>query len=104
MSENWQNENLAYQGDITYLLNDEESEAGVFNCNSEITNILIPRSITHGSKKYNVTSILKKAFKNSPIKSIQFSFFSNIQTIESKAFCYSSIESITIPSQVIHLT
>lgn len=62
---------------------------------SSITDIFIPPS---------VTQIGKGAFSScNNLKSITFSSKSNLEIIESHAFAFSSLETITIPSKVNHL-
>ena len=64
---------IVYYDNIAYLINEEENTAGVFNSEgSHAQKIIIPRSIEHGSKKYDVTSILMNAFNKSQIEIILF--------------------------------
>lgn len=59
--------------------------------------------IIHDSKEYNIISIMENSFSNSQIESIDFSSDSTLQTIGKSAFYKSSIQCLTIPSQVSRL-
>lgn len=58
------NQNIRVEYDnIIYLINEEENTAGVIGFREIQQHIVIPRSIKRGTKEYNITSILPKAFK-----------------------------------------
>lgn len=85
---------------IIYSINEDEKTSKIIG-NSSSGEIIIPRSIIHESQEYVITSISSYAFKNSRIKTIQFSSGSELQTIERFAFWNSNIENFTVPP---HLT
>ena len=91
------------QDNLVYSLNDKEKTAKIINNNQANGDILIPRSIIYKSEEYIVTSIRKKSFSDSNIKSIKFSPDSELKKIEKEAFSNSQIESILIPSTVSDL-
>lgn len=86
--------------DIIYLINQETKTACIIGSNSGFCDKIIPKSINKESEKYIITSISKNAFENSQIKSIRFEADSELQVIEENAFYESSIENISIPSQL----
>ena len=85
---------------IKYLINEEENASGVIECKENLRQIHIPRSIKHGTKEFNITSIMENAFKFSKIESIRFSSDSKLERIDKDAFLYSAIKNIIIPSSV----
>lgn len=85
---------LVHQGFVAYLTGNDSASG----------NKLIPSYITHNSSKYIVISISKNSFSNSKtIKTVQFSAYSEIQTIGENSFSYSSLESIIIPENVTEI-
>ena len=86
---------------IIYSINEEEKTAFLIKNESPIKDIYIPRSIIYESQEYVIINIRRNAFRGCvTLKSIQFAPDSQIKTIESDAFNYSSIESIEIPSSI----
>ena len=88
-----------YEG-ITYIIDEEETVAGIFGLYEHNQHFFIPRSIKHETKEYNVTIIMNEAFNYSSIQSIQLASDSQLQTIDNNAFSHSAIKSIRIPSSV----
>ena len=88
------------QNKIIYALNKESMTAGVIGNDLAYGNIFIPKSITYENQNFIITSINEGSFKfQKLIRSISFPADSEIRTIENESFAYSSIYSITIPSQ-----
>lgn len=88
---------------IVYLLDEKQNTASIFVCKTKKKEIIIPVSISYKSREYNIISIEKGSFEHSEVKSIQFDEGSKLISIESESFCFSSIESLSIPSQLISL-
>ena len=88
---------------IRYFINKDEKTASVYECINSNIDIYIPRSIKYESIEYPVTSILPNAFYQMKSIKIQFAPDSQIQSIYTEAFCFSSIESISFPSSLIKL-
>lgn len=87
--------------DLTFVLNEDDKTAGIFNSSSAKGGIFIPRSIEYNGEEYVIKTIYEKSFEKSrELKSIEFSNDSELQVIEKESFLYSYIESITIPSTV----
>ena len=92
---------VKYQ-DLIYLIDQTNKTAGIAGFYSNLSDYLVPRSITVNSVEYLVTSILEDAFKNSPeLRTIQFPPDSEIKFFFKDAFNNSSIEFISLPP---HLT
>lgn len=89
--------------DIIYSINEENKTASVIGCYTNYSKITIPKSIQYKSSEYIVTSILRKAFKSSPVNTIQFSNDSELEMIEREAFKDLPIENFTIPSKLKEL-
>lgn len=86
---------------LTYSINDKELICTLYSCFKASNNVLIPSSIFNNSKEYKITTIAKNCFQFAyKIKSIQLSNNSNLQSINENAFFDSSLESLTIPSNV----
>lgn len=85
---------------IIYSLNLEEKTAGVESCDQNLQIINIPYSINYKSVEYIVTSILKQAFKDSYVKSIQFPPNSQIHKFGEELFANTFIKSMMIPSKL----
>lgn len=103
LSDEKQQKKKIEQNNIIFSLNEEEKTADIVGINEKIIDLIIPKSIKYESKEYFITSILNGAFIGSNIKSLNFTPDSRLQTIETDAFCRTSIESLTIPSQVAEL-
>lgn len=88
---------------ITYIVDKNDKTAGVIECNSPKEKIIIPRFVEYESTEYQVITIFTKFIKNKTIKTIEFPSDSKLQTIDSEAFLFSSIECLTIPSEVTNL-
>ncbi|KAK8837895.1 hypothetical protein M9Y10_035836 [Tritrichomonas musculus] len=88
---------------IEYLINEEEKTASVTRCQSNATEIIIPRSINHKSNECIVRSISKKAFEDSVVRSVSFESNSELLTIGENAFSRSNLASIVIQSHVTQI-
>ena len=88
---------------IIFTINDELKTSCIVRSDSTKEEILIPRSINHNSKEYDITGIFSIAFSGSTIKSINFASDSKLQAIGLNVFLLSTIEDITIPSEVTDL-
>ena len=86
---------------ILYIINTNENTSSIVGNNDADGDIIIPSSIIYELKEYKIISISKDAFKQSYIKSMQFSPDSELQIIDEHAFDSSFIENFTIPP---HLT
>ena len=90
---------VKYNG-IIYCINEAKNEAILIGYDKTLKKITIPRSITKGSKEYEITTISDKAFSDSKLKIVDISSDSKLQIIGKHAFTNSTIKSITIPSSV----
>lgn len=89
---------------LIYLLDEEKQTAFVIGNKSNEKTVFIPKSIEYEEKEFIITKIKEGSFANSTIiQSIQFSYDSEVHTIERKAFSNSSIEKMTIPSSISDL-
>ena len=93
--------NIIQQHNICYEINEKELTAEItFSPNAQRT-IFFPPSIEYESHEYKIINIKEDSFKdNKNIKSIEIPDESYLKTISKDAFSYSSIKSLTIPSQV----
>ena len=90
------NKKIRQEG-LVYSINEEEKTASVTKCQSNATEIIIPRSIKHKSKEYIVTIIASGAFRNSKVRSVSFKPNSELQAIDAHAFSRSKVARIQIP-------
>ena len=89
------------QNSIIYSLDVQNEIAEVIGNKDANGEIFIPYSIICLKKRFIVTSILQNSFKNSQtIRSINFPDNSKLKTIEKESFANSTIESLTLPSNV----
>ena len=86
---------------LKYQLNDENKTAGVAGYVKAPEEIFIPRSIIYESQEYRVTEILKRSFYRSlKLKYVKFADDSEIQIIGKKSFYQTSLQTISIPTQL----
>lgn len=96
--------NLIQQRGLSFELNNNDYTASVVSSKYSSGDILIPKTITHESHEYKITSIKKCSFKNNGIiRSISFPEDSELLSIEEDAFANSSLDNLTIPSKVKEL-
>lgn len=89
---------------IEYSIDFQEKTAAVINLKKNKLKIIIPHFINCESHEYTISKISEYAFQNAIfLKSIEFAADSEIKTIETCAFSGCSIESISIPSSIVHL-
>lgn len=89
---------------ISYIINEDDKTASVYQCISEKDEILIPKSIKYKGNAYLITKILEDSFQSTyNLKTITFSEDSELQTIEKNSFRYSHLEKISFPANLINL-
>lgn len=89
---------------LTFELNETDFTAKIINSSSIKGPLIIPRSIRYQSCDYIIINIGEKSFKdNNCISIIQFPDDSKLLSISKKAFYYSSLQQLTIPSSVENL-
>ena len=92
------------QDDLIYSINEDEETVKIVRCQKSNSELIIPSSINHESKKYYVVSISQFAFiALDHIKSVKFAPDSKFQVIDKEAFSRTSIESISIPAHVTRI-
>lgn len=93
--------NQICKGGLIFEICENNCTAKVIDCQHADGDVFIPKFISHKNCNYLITSINDKLFNsNHSIKSISFSEESEVQSIGSYAFAYSSLEKIIIPSKV----
>lgn len=93
--------NIILQDCLIFSYDEQNMTANVIGNNYIKGEVFIPRSIIYQSQEFLIVNISKGSFKDSSdIKTVKFPSNSFIQTIEEESFAFSTIESISIPSQV----
>lgn len=86
---------------LSFELNQQSLTAKIINSPQAKDDVFIPRSINYQSQEYLIIRIEENSFKNNrKINSISFSEDSEMRSIGSKAFCYSTIKILYIPSKI----
>lgn len=86
---------------LSFELNQQSLTAKIINSPQAKEDIFIPRSINYQSQEYLIIRIEENSFKNNrKINSISFSKDSEMRSIGSRAFCYSTIRILYIPSKI----
>lgn len=89
------------QDQIEYSLNKEDKTAAIIKCLKRVhEDIIIPRSVLYEGNEFIIVSINDESFYKSRIKSIKFAPDSELQTIGTRAFDKSFIESVSLPSSL----
>lgn len=98
------------QNILKCLLYEKYKEAVVIDCFSHGKEIIIPRLIKESKlrfffvKEYFITTLCKKSFESSLIKTIRFPIDSLVEKIEKSAFSNSEITRIYFPSSLLTLS
>lgn len=92
------------QNNLIFVLDVDCIIAGIVGNDNTSGDIFIPSSIKYKTTEYTIKRIPKYSFKNSKsIRSITFPADSSIDTIEKESFSNSTLESISIPSNLLVL-
>lgn len=87
---------------VVYVIDHQKKIANVFRITKE--SVLIPRYVVDNSQEYLITNFFKSALTfNYFIQKIEFADDSEIKIIDNNGFSNSSIESITLPKNLMEL-
>lgn len=92
---------IKVDGLIYTITSEENNEVCITGYTGDGDELSVPNVIKHDGRRYIVTSIGKRAFNDSKIKSINLP--NTVTSIGERAFYLSAIESITIPNSVTRL-
>ena len=89
---------------ITFEISKEDHTVTIIKSPTAKAALLIPRTLSHQSQEYIITSIKDRSFKNNKtIRNIEFSTDSLLYSICNEAFSHSSLESIKIPAKLTEI-
>lgn len=89
---------------LVFLINENNHTAEIINSPKTTNDILVPSYIKYKYQQYKIKNINTGSFKyNNNIKTITFSEDSELSSIGSIAFSWSTLRSITIPPSVIKI-